>query len=781
MVMCIIGVAGIIGAIFLPVWIGWILLLLSVCVVIKVIKAVNRTQYCVWFAVFLIVGFCRVRIGSLWNDNKLQLYKAQDGDQISFEGTVKRVEEKQNSTWLVLKWDGELVLVILPKSKYPEENIYYKGQVYEVNGEIKTFSKPTNPGQFDEAAYYKARGISMKVMAEGFSLQSEGKCAYRWLRILENLRRKEGYFFQNTMSSDGAGVMMAAVLGDRSRFGEEIRTIWQQNGWMHLVTVSGLHLSFIAMGLYRRMRKMTVSIAIASVAALISMMAYGYMTEFGESMIRACIMMTLYLFACVFGRRYDRPTALAFSAFVMLMIRPERIFNSGFALSFLAIIGTFDVIKPGVKNKNPKYASGMEKIKERLKESLMLQTGIFLSTLPVIAKTLYEIPVFGFFYNIFMIPLISIIVPLVFVTGIIGISTGGVIRVAAEQVMLLIDIILNMINRLPAKTYVCGCPKWWQVIIYLMLMILWMMERNRIGKRSMRVRRKICFLLPILATMLLIGVRDDRDRILFLDVGQGDGICFMSRNGETVMLDGGSSDVQSLWRYRIEPALKYYGRDRIDVWLLTHGDTDHTSGIHGALIDSTFRVDRIIMPDTKGSDELTKIQSEAAKAASDIEEIYPYGHIQFGDFSLICLYPNKGTVYIDENDRSMVLSMTHTGTKQSFSALFTGDLGTSGESKIIDVLPVNMTYQLLKVGHHGSKYSTSDEFLNRICARIAVISCGKNNRYGHPHRDTLERLRQANTAILRTDEQGAIEVLFDRDGEALIYGFNDDEMADQTD
>ncbi len=790
MAMCIAGVAGIMGGLLLPVWAGGLLLLLSVCICIMMNRTANQTSYGVWIAVFLIVGFCRVWTGDFLEGGKTWIEGVEDGTYVSFEGRVKKAEKKNNSTWLTMSCGQDEVLVILLKTKFSEDLVFYKGQIYAVDGEIRLCSAASNPGQFDEAAYYRSLGIGAKVMAERVSLRSEGDLLHRGLRGMEDLRMRMAAFYLKTMSVKGAGVIMAAVIGDRSEFGEDVRRIWQQNGWMHLVTVSGLHLSFIAMGLYRRMRKMTVSLAAASAAAMAAMLAYGYMTDFGESMIRACIMMTLCIFSVIAGRRYDRPTALAFAAFVMMMMRPERIFNIGFILSFTAIMGTLRTAEFMIGTTDDKALSAPEKLKVRLRESLYLQRDIFLTTLPVIAGAMYEIPVFGFFYNLLMIPLIAVVVPVAFAAGIAGASGISIIKMTAARGMWIIDKILKIVVTLPGKTYVCGCPKRWQTAVYLILMILWILpwvsdieKRARlhvnggVGKRSIYAAccrlRWFRRLLPLLAVVLLIGVRDRRDRILFLDVGQGDGICFMGSNGETVLLDGGSSDVKSLWRYRIAPAMKYYGRDRVDVWFLTHGDKDHISGIQEALTDKSVKIGSVITPKVKDSEALLMIQEKADAAGCITAEIYPAETLSFGGFCLTCLYPGQETICQDENDRSLVLSMTHTGSKEIYRALFMGDLSELGEAKLLKRLPEKVAYDLLKARHHGSKSSTSESLLKEISPAAAVISCGAHNRYGHPHKETLDRLCRAQVTVLRTDQIGAVEIIFNREGEARAYAFKD--------
>ena len=429
-------------------------------------------KYVLGLSVFLIVGFCRTLLNV--PGVAVQSPAAQE-----IQGRVCRVQEKANSIWLYVRTNEKNTVLVVAVCDSEDREKYYKGQIVEVSGEAEAFVHPGNPGQFDEKSYYLSQGVAYRLWAEKIVLVHEGGRFWLLLRGLEKLKERMSDFYCETMGESGAGVLMAAVLGDRSGFQDDLRRYYQENGWMHLVTTSGLHLSFIAMGLYRRLRKSTVAIFPSTIVAFFMMLAYGYMTDFGDSMLRAMGMMAFLLIGKILGRKMDVPTSLVLTADILLMFRPERLMSAGFQLSFGAVAGVelgkyfikcFSNMQKTSKKENK--GTFWQRSLNKFRETFWGQTGIFLVTLPVLLWHMYEVPVLGFFYNFFMIPLISFIVPLSFVTGFIGISRVPILVTAASKVMRGIDVLLGWIHKLPSAAFICGRPQCRQMFIFFICMCI---------------------------------------------------------------------------------------------------------------------------------------------------------------------------------------------------------------------------------------------------------------------------------------------------------------------
>ena len=280
--------------------------------------------------------------------------------------------------------------------------------------------------------------------------------------------------------------------------------------------------------------------------------------------------------------------------------------------------------------------------------------------------------------------------------------------------------------------------------------------------------------------MLLLGggyecaVYDRDFRVVCMDVGQGDGILIRSGGGTNIMIDGGSSDNGQVGEYVIAPVLRYYGAAHIDYAIVTHGDNDHVSGLKYLLETKNTGVviDNIILPMYGAQESLEEIKTAAEQAGVNIMYmksgdvlsvqrgvLFKTDGRDMAKISLSFLYPGSETGINDVNELSAVVRLDH----QGYRMLFTGDLGEAGEKLLLEH-GIDVDADVLKVGHHGSRYSSSEVFLDAVAPKIAVISAGKDNRYGHPHGETLDRLKTHGVGIFCTIECGAVSVTIDRGG-----------------
>ena len=711
----------------------------------------DRTcKYVIGLSVFFVVGFCRAIICNESND----LLDPCELPSVIY-GRVERIQEKAKVDYVFLKKDDGVKVLAIIKKEDSEEMHFYKGQYYKIWGTAQCFESATNPGQFDEAKYYRSLGIAYGLWADEVILHSEGDWLHRRLRWIEDMKQSMRQFYEEHMGSQGNGVLQAAVLGERSALDADLKRYYQENGWMHLITTSGLHLSFVAMNMYKRMRKMTVSVWISTWIAFALMLGYGYMTDYGDSMLRAMGMMALTLISKIVGRRTDGWTSLSVLAAGLLFLRPGRILSAGFWLTFAAVGGM-------------EWGKWVAKIlgydirgqkKQRMKASLCVQTGIFVMTLPILLWTMYEIPALGFIYNFFMIPLVSAIVPAAFVSGVAGCLKMPLFQWVGIAVLHVIDTVLEVVHLLPSKVWVLGCPAYWQLMLFC-FGIIW--ATCLIEKR----RKQWGIFIILLSCMLLMFVRVRKDEAIFIDVGQGDGICLLTKEGHAFMVDGGSSSVSNVYTYRLEPLLKYYGVKKVDAWFVTHGDQDHVSGVLEA-IEKKAAITMIFLPEGVEDETLEEIRGKAESKDILVKNIYMGNIIRTKGVSIECLHPTKETCLGDKNNDSLVLSVRLGAEKGGVSLLLTGDLEAQGEKLLIESIGA-MDVDVLKVGHHGSSGGTTVNFLESIHPEWGIISCGKENRYGHPHEETLLRMENANCQWLSTASQGAVFVRTTKEGYQIL-------------
>lgn len=625
----------------------------------------------------------------------------------------------------------------------------------QAQGRAESFSLPGNPGQFNEFSYYRSKNLSVFLRAERLSVLSEAPPVKRgifWLRR----KLKEVYF--TLLPPKEAGTLTAMVLGEKSELPEEIKTIYQQAGIGHLLAISGLHISIAAMAVYRIVLFFKGSKKLAAAFGIFSLFFYGQLTGFSVSASRAVIMLLLTLIAVFFGRTYDSATALSFAAVFILLQKPGQLFQSGFLLSFGAVLGArsfYPLLEQGFLEKRGKG-------REKLIKAVLFQLAVSLVTFPVILWFYYEIPVYGMVLNIILVPLMAFITAGGLVAGIIGLFSLSLSRFLIGGTWFLLKLYERAAEAslaLPGAVWNPGQPPFGRLIFYsigLLGVCVYLKKEKK--KKWKAAGELLCLLCLLLLPRSLSGME-----LTFLDVGQGDGAMISCEEDLEVLIDGGSSSEKQLGKYRLLPFMKYKGKKRLDYVFLSHLDEDHISGVRELLQGG--RIKCLVLPgDRMGSEAAEKMAQLGREGGADIWWIQPGEELRKGKFRLCCLAPERVYNGTNENAASMVLWLEY-GRR---SVLFTGDLEKEGEELLLakhrreGSLP---DCDVLKVAHHGSDHSTSLPFLEAVRPEIAVISCGKDNSYGHPGKKLLKRLVSCGCQIYQTMEQGAVTVR--TDGERL--------------
>lgn len=280
------------------------------------------------------------------------------------------------------------------------------------------------------------------------------------------------------------------------------------------------------------------------------------------------------------------------------------------------------------------------------------------------------------------------------------------------------------------------------------------------GKKEKKLSVYFLILVIILSGILLYHPFERSLQIYFLDVGQGDGIFIQTPSAHTYLIDGGSTNVKKIGKYRIEPFLKSKGIKKIDYMMISHMDQDHINGLMEMLEhqkEGGISIKNVILPDTQTKDVYQEVVELVSKKRITLHYMGQGEGILNGEVSLEILYPRKGWVGEPGNESSLVVYLKY----GSFTVLFTGDIEGRGEEELLLVLKEKwrketLPLTVLKVAHHGSKYSTKEEVLELLKPKIAVISSGEGNLYHHPHKELIQRLEEENSIILRTDTLGAI-------------------------
>lgn len=658
-------------------------------------------------------------------------------------GEVQRRQDTEFSQSVYLKQ-----VCLLYSKKIPIENVrvflkkeeeVLPGTMIKVSGKLEPVQAPGNPGEFDSRQYYACQHIYY-FMKEGVILQKSGNGSlYR--QALLDVRKQIARNLEAAAGTD-APVLEAMVLGEKENLDDDLKMRYQLAGIIHILAISGLHISLLGMGLYGLLKKAGLGNYAAGMTALLVMLQYGIMTGTSVSAMRAVCMFLFSICAKILGRIYDLLTALSVSAVLLLLDSPAYLYSSSFLLSFGAVLGigaTAPVLYEitGAKGKAVK--------------GFLASLAVQLTTLPVLLWFYGEVSVIGMLLNLAVLPTVGVVLISGVVCGLLGFVHIGLACAAAAPGRILLHIYEAMsvfAGRLPFGTWIGGAPELWHIVGYygILVLVLGVWHRTA-GCRGKRGAFILCGMAFIAAGIFLLGYHPSGGfGITCLDVGQGDCCVLETPERRHILIDCGSSDQSEVGRYRLLAYLKNQGISYLDAILVSHTDQDHISGIRELLEfmedDLTaIRAGKLILPGwEKKSDTYTELAELALRAGVKPISGNAGDVLQTGGMQLVILAPEKGTPGTDVNEEGIVAEVRY----ENFRGLFTGDIGDETERKLLEQFT---DVDFLKVAHHGSKYSTGDAFLRKTAPELAVISCSFRNTYGHPSPDTVKRLEEAGCRV----------------------------------
>lgn len=707
---------------------------------------------------------------------------------------------------------------------YTKEQEFLPGDLVQVSGTYTPFASAGNPGQFDSLEYYSARNVVFTLKSPQLlkrEIPERLNLSASWKRFLYGIKYRLCSSYQEILGEEQAAAMAAISLGEKLMLEQEQKQLYQEGGISHILAISGLHISLLGMGIYRLLRKCYVPLYPAAVCSGCFLVSYIEMVGWSASSKRACIMFFLWLGGQVLGLAYDRLTALAAAAVILLLGQPWLLLESAFQLSFLSILSLSTLAE-----QLPMWLEMRGKAGRTLLGGVALQMGM----LPCTLYFFYQIPPWSILVNLAVVPLMTFVMSFGLIGGAVGIlsgSAGMFLGAPCHYLLAAVTWLCRLEGQMPWNMLVCGKPGVLQILMYYSVLgtaaaftwILrkdaennpennlihrWKWKRDRTRKngkssfdgikRKMISKKKgasnssrnknqvagkaiwqlrILWLTACLICCLLMQPEPVTEmKVTCLDVGQGDGILLRMPSGETCMIDGGSSSERKVWKNRISQTVKYDGIREIDWWFVSHIDSDHISGLLEYLQDyernwagqngSGVTLRHLVLPVMEGEEEdekktVEKICSLAEANGIQIHRMAAGDEASLGEHKkIISLSPMVGEMTGEKNQDSLVLLLEY----GSFRMLFTGDLEGEGEEKLTERMG-ELDIDVLKVGHHGSRNGTSEEFLEKLSPEVAVISCGEKNRYGHPAPETVERLKEAGCVILSTTEAGAVEISSD--------------------
>lgn len=499
-----------------------------------------------------------------------------------------------------------------------------------------------------------------------------------------------------------------------------------------------------------------------------AILVFAVLSGAGVSTKRAVLMFLLLLFGGVIGRSYDSLTGLALAAIFLLWENPFVYAYTGFILSFLAVLGV---------NASVILLKSMD-IQKGIREQICVSGCIQAFTIPVIAYCYFELPTYVIFINLLILPTTGAVLFLGILGGLLGLLhpvLGFLPLQGAKGMLMLYQLLCKFFLKLPGAVWVTGQPKLQRLVFYYVVLagiLAWLWyekkpQRKSEAESNNRVRNlrfnRIALTLFYLGLLICSMQKEEkRFQIQVLDVGQGDGIYIESDAGTEIFVDGGSVDVSEVGKYRIRPFLKSHGVREVDYWFVSHCDADHCNGLM-ELLETDYPIKHLVFSKYVLKDEAQEELAALAKQKG-CQVLYMEEGECFRDTSIRiqAIYPSEKSVEGERNADSLVLLLEH----GNFHGLLTGDIGSEQEKKLIETYG-NMKIDWYKAAHHGSKTSNSKEFLEVLQPKLATISCGRNNSYGHPGKEAVEHMQDVGAEIFQTTECGQISIT-QEDGKVCV-------------
>ena len=673
------------------------------------------------------------------------------------------------------------------------------GDLLSITGKLET--PPVLPN-FDYRQYLARQGIGSIAYYPEVAVEATGRGNAAWAAV-HRLQRGLSSALAGALPEPRASLAQGILLGERSALPQDLKDDLNATSTSHIIALSGYNVTLLA-GLVIGALAWLVGRRRAALLALAAIAGYTLLTGASPSLVRAAIMGTLYLTATLLGRPNSGLVSLLVAAALMAGLQPDVVRDVSFQLSFAATAGLI-VLVPLMRGRIEEASQRVPWLPEPprrgiasgLYEIAVVTTAASVATLPLIALHFQRISLVALPANLLVLPAFPYILLSSTFVAVLGLVSAPLAHLAGYFAWLGLSYMIAMVRLLAAVPFASLEVRRFNMEMCaasygLLAALCWLLSRRRPGTEALRrlwrpVGRVLAvparplggmpaawlatgLALPALLTwMAVLSSPDNRLAGVFaapegrltvevFDVGQGDSILIRTPDGQKLLVDGGPDG--EVVKQELGEALPFWDR-KLDMVLLTHPDSDHLSGLLSVV--ERYDVGEIAAAPIEADTDLAGAWQELIdEKGVPYEEVAAGGWVDLGrGASLQILGPPKepltGTS-ADRNNNSLVLKLTW----GDVSFLLTGDVEAAGEAALLDER-VDLRATVLKVAHHGSAYSTTQELLDAVRPVVSVISVGADNDFGHPAPSTLDRLDD--TIVYRTDQQG--DVTFSTDGERL--------------
>lgn len=647
--------------------------------------------------------------------NHFIIYNMKEKDY-GIEYTVKNVE--QNSFKYQLRIFGE--------------SNYLFGDIIQVEGKISKPIENSNPGVFNYQNYLKSKNIYGIIEAEDYNVSRIGETNNLFLKMKFSIINHFNENLEENFSENQANFLKTIFIGENNideRDKEEIRAL----GISHLLAISGFHISLIYSLLFLLLSKLNLSNRFTTYLILLLLWTYAYIVSWIPSVFRAVFMITSILLASKWVLPWDRKNILFLSLGINLISNPFAIYDIGLQFSYLA---TFIIIE--VLSKSERTSD------QSIKDLILFSLWIYCFLLPVQILYFNEIQAAFLLGNIFIVPVFGVVIltaSLYILFGWLPFIGSG-LKIFTSWSLSYFDLIVDGASNFSRTIVTKPLDIFAVLFIYFLLYLI-------LKHRRFLVKYKKYLLYSLLIIILYDSCVDFIYRpvtMTMIDIGQGDSFLIESRQ-QTFLIDTGGSfwENDTSGEYILHPVLKSKNIAKIDYLILSHFDEDHAGNIR--MIIEKFNPKAIV--GRSGGELILEEKYNIKYPYIDLDRKINFSDIQIEPFTV------HGN--FDENNESLVFRLT----SHNIRTLFTGDIEKEAEREYAEL---EIQSDILKVPHHGSNTSSSEVFLEKVSPSLGILSVGRNNIYGFPHEEVVERYHKKEIPLLRTDTHGAVEIVMHRFG-----------------